>query len=336
MKVLVTGSTGYVGIPLCRRLAEQGLQVHALARSTPNGKVFDHPGIRVFKGDLLDTDSLAAAVQGCQAVYHLAAYAGVWAKDPGRFRLINVDGTRNLMTAALAAGVRKVVMTSTGGVMGHSPGNGVLVDETTHPQPDLASGYEQSKLEAEQLVFSYLGRGMEVVVVNPTRIFGPGALNESNSVTRLIKQFQEGKWRLIPGDGESIGNYVYLDDVVDGHILAMEKGKPGERYILGGDNISYNEFFTLLRRMTGSRQKLFRAPIGPMLLYSRLEVLKARLTGKKPLIVPAFVHKLTKHWGMSSKKAQTELGYAPTRLEDALEKTLDWIKRTKIQDPLNL
>lgn len=329
MKVLVTGSTGYVGIPLCRRLAEKGQQVHALARSVQGA---GHAGIRVFKGDLLDPGSVAAAVEGCDAVYHLAAYAGVWAKDPGQFRLTNVEGTRTLLAAAQAAGVRKVVITSTGGVMGHSPGNGILVDEATHPDPVLASAYEQSKLEAERLAFSYPGNGMEVVVVNPTRIFGPGALNESNSVTKLIHQFYEGKWRIIPGDGESIGNYVYLDDVVTGHILAMEKGKPGERYILGGDNVTYNEFFALLRKLTGSRQKLFRAPIGPMLFYARLEMLKTRLTGKKPLIVPAFVHKLTKNWSMSSQKAQTELGYSPIPLADGLELTLEWIKKNKNQD----
>ncbi|MCB0608054.1 MAG: SDR family oxidoreductase [Lewinellaceae bacterium] len=325
MKVLVTGSTGYVGVPLVRRLAEEGFEVHALAR-TP-GKDGEHPGIRTFKGDVLDTDSLEAAVAGCEAVYHLAAYAGVWAKDPDRFRLVNVEGTRNVFNAAAEAGVKRVVVTSTGGVMGHSPADGRAVDEQTYDNPPLASWYEKSKLEAEHLAFSYQEKGMKVVVVNPTRIFGPGPLNESNSVTKLIKQFNDGKWRFIPGDGESVGNYVYLDDVVDGHILAMEKGASGERYILGGTNVSYNQLFSLLREVTGSRQRLFHTPLAPMLLFSRLELLKARLTGKKPLIVPEFVHKLTKNWSMSIDKARKELGYSPMVFEDAVQMTLNWIKQ---------
>ncbi|MBK6948920.1 MAG: NAD-dependent epimerase/dehydratase family protein [Haliscomenobacter sp.] len=173
--------------------------------------------------------------------------------------------------------------------------------------------------------FSYQQKGIEVVVVNPTRIYGPGPLNESNSVTKLADQFRQGKWRIIPGNGESIGNYVYLDDVVQGHILAMEKGMPGERYILGGENASYNQLFNLLRELTGQRQALIPLPLPVMMLFAGWENTMAQILGKKPLIVPEFVRKLSQDWPMSSEKAQTALGYQITPLRQGMRRTLEWL-----------
>ena len=208
-------------------------------------------------------------------------------------------------------------------------GDGALVDEATDSASYWATDYEKTKRESETLAFSYLEKGLDVVVVNPSRVYGPGLLKESNSVTRLIKLYREGKWRLIPGDGHSRGNYVYLGDVVDGHLLAMERGKPGERYILGGDNVSYNELFDLIKKITGKDYRLYHIPLGPMLLFARIQVFLAEWFGRKPLIVPALVKKYTRDWNLSSEKAQRDLGYTITPIGEGLKKTIDWIDRKR-------
>ncbi len=329
MRVFLTGATGYVGAALARQLAGRGMEVSGLVRSPEKAKGLPHNRIRLVQGDVLDIPSLEQGMTKCEAVFHLAAQAGVWSKDPGAFDQVNVEGTRRVLETALKTGAKRVVITSTGGVMGPSPGKGIEVHETTNPMPKLASAYEQSKAAAEKLAFSFIQKGIDVVVVNPTRIYGPGPLNESNSVTKLADQFRRGTWRIIPGNGESIGNYVYLDDVVQGHILALEKGVSGERYILGGENVSYNQLFNLLRELTGKRQALIPLPLPAMMLFAGWESGMARLFGKKPLIVPEFVRKLSQDWPMSSEKAQTVLGYQITPLRQGMSRTLEWLGQRK-------
>lgn len=325
MRVLVTGSSGFVGIPLCLELATRGVEVHALVRKLTPDSPLRHPNIKVFVGDIEDPASLDKAVKGCEGVYHLAAFTGIWTRDKQQFHKVNVVGTNNVLAAALRAGVKRVVVTSTAGVMGPSPGEGQLVDESTDSANYWATDYEITKRESEKLAFGYLSKGLDVMVVNPSRVYGPGLLKETNSVTRLVKMYREGKWRFIPGDGNSRGNYVYIDDVVHGHLLAMEKGLPGERYILGGDNISYNGLFGLIKKLTGKNYRLFHLPLGLMLLFARIQVLMADWFGRKPLIVPALVKKYTRDWNLSSRKAQTQLGYTITPIAEGLKKTLDWI-----------
>lgn len=331
MKTMVTGSTGFVGISLCLELARRGHQVNALARSANRGFSLHRRGIQVVRGDVEDPTSLLKATEGCEVVYHLAAHTGIWSRDHDLSYKVNVAGTRNVLEAALKAGVRKVVITSTAGVMGPSPRKGVLVDEETNAEPYWATDYERTKREAEKLAFSYLEKGLDVVVVNPSRVYGPGLLNESNSVTKLVKLYLEGKWRFIPGSGESHGNYVFIDDVVQGHLLAMEHGKAGERYILGGENLSYNQLFRQIGQVTGKNRRMFHLPLGPMLLFARFQEWMAEVSGKKPLIVPALVKKYSMDWNLSSKKAQTELGYTFTPFDEGLRKTLEWMKIA--QDP---
>ncbi len=138
--------------------------------------------------------------------------------------------------------------------------------------------------------------------------------------------FKKGKWRIIPADGESVGNYVFIDDVVKGHMLAMKNGRSGERYILGGTNISYNDLFDLLRQFTHSRQNLFHVPLGPVLFFAQVQEFAAKHFGIEPLIVPEFARKLSKHWNMSSLKAMEELGYEMTPIREGLIQTLKWLE----------
>lgn len=327
MKTLVTGATGYVGIPLVQALARMGVSVKALVRSEArSNEITGHRHIELVAGDLSDPESLRKAIRGCEEIFHLAAFAGIWTKDPAQYHRINVQGTSDLLSIAQEEGVRKVVITSTAGVMGPSPATGIPVHEETSGEPLLFSPYDQSKLQQEKMAFSFTGKGMEVVVVNPSRIYGPGLVGESNSVSRLIQMFSQGKWRFIPGNGTSEGNYVYIDDVVHGHLLAMQKGVSGQRYILGGDNISYNDFFNLLRKLTRQNHKLIKIPVKVLLGWAQIEILRANMTGMRPMIVPAFVEKLTHNWNLTSEKAIRDLGYRYTDLETGLSKTLQWIR----------
>jgi nucleoside-diphosphate-sugar epimerase len=172
------------------------------------------------------------------------------------------------------------------------------------------------------------GGSPEVVIVSPTRVYGPGYLSESNGVTRMIKQYVEGSWRLIPGDGQSLGNYVHVEDVVNGHLLAMQMGSAGERYVLGGENISYLQLFHYTRLASGAKHRLFKVPLWLMLAVAFILKGISSLTGRPPLIVPNLVRKFSHNWIVSSQKAMQELGYQPRNAEEGIKQTVQWIQNT--------
>ena len=164
-----------------------------------------------------------------------------------------------------------------------------------------------------------------MVFLHPTRVFGPGQLSESNTVTAMIDGYLKGKWRVIPGNGKSIGNYVYVDDVVQGHLLALERGISGEHYVLGGENVSYDEFFNILKELSGVHHRLLHIPYGVMLSASKIMDILARF-GVKPLITSGFVKKYNYDWINSSQKAVDQLGYRPISLEEGIARTIRWIR----------
>lgn len=214
----------------------EGHQVHTLCRPTANISSLKRDNIRILWGDVLDRSSVERAMKGCRRVYHLAAYARNWARDKTLFYDVNVGGLRNVLSAAVKMSVERVVFASSSLTLG--PSNGSEVTEAAPSTGEYFTHYVHSKVLAEREVTSYRNEILEVVTVNPTRVFGPGLLTESNSVTRLIQWYVRGWWRLILGDGQATGNYVYAPDVIRGHIQAMETGQPGERYILGGSNVT--------------------------------------------------------------------------------------------------
>jgi nucleoside-diphosphate-sugar epimerase len=324
MKVFVSGATGFIGERLCLKLADKGYTVHALYRDIDKTLGIQHPNIKLFKGDITDCESVKTAMQGCEQVYHVAAFTDVWAKRVQIIYDLNVLATECILELALNLGVKKLVFTSTAGVMG--PSISGMVDERTVRSLDYFMEYELTKAIAEAKVRGYVEKGLECVIVSPTRVYGPGVLNKSNSVTIMIKQFYEGKWRIIPGNGKSIGNYVLVDDVVNGHILAMEKGGSGEKYILGGSNVSYLEFFEEIEKLIGQRRWMIKLPLFMMLAVANLMMLFTKIFGIKPLITPALVRKFNYNWNVSSAKAIKELGYSPTSFEEGAKRTLEWIK----------
>ena len=326
MKVFVSGATGFIGIQLVKRLVEEGHTVHALYRSESKVELIRHPKVKSFKGDILDKLSLEKAMEGCEEAYHAAAFAGVWSKDPSLIYRLNVDGALNVIEAAGHQGVRRVVVTSTAGILG--PSEREAVHESSPAPGTFFTDYEASKFRLEQKLLGRKGSNPEVVIVNPTRVYGPGYLSESNGVTKMIKQYMEGSWRLIPGDGHSSGNYVFVEDVVTGHLLAMKKGRPGERYVLGGENISYNQLFGFVREASGVRKRLFKIPMWIMLAAAGMMKGVSKITGRPPLIVPNLVRKFNHNWIVSSKKATDDLGYHPMKASTGIQQTVQWINQS--------
>lgn len=324
MQVFVTGATGFIGIQLVKRLAGMGIRVHALYRSEAKANLIRMDGVKLFKGDILDEDSLLPAMSGCDIAYHVAAFASVWSRDPGLVYRLNVEGAYNVIRTAVKSGTRRVVVTSTAGILG--PSEKDPVDESSPPPSSFFTPYEESKFLLEQKLMERTEKIPEVVIVNPTRVYGPGYLSESNGVTKMIKKYVEGSWRFIPGDGNSSGNYVFVEDVVTGHLLAMEKGAPGKRYVLGGENVSYNQFFKHIREISGIQKRLFRIPLWIMLIAASLLKGLSVLTGRPPMIVPSLVRKFNHNWIVSSKRARQELGYDPASVNDGIKKTLEWIQ----------
>lgn len=324
MKVFVSGATGFIGIQLVKRLVKQGDTVHALYRSETKADLIRLPGVKLFKGDILDPSSLAFAMKGCHAAYHTAAFAGVWSKDPEQVFRLNVDGAMNVIEAAGKSGTARVVLTSTAGILG--PSQKEPVHESTPPPSAFFTLYEESKFQLEQKLLGHKEGSPEVVIVNPTRVYGPGYLSESNGVTRMIKQYMEGSWRLIPGNGQRTGNYVYVEDVVSGHLLAMQKGLAGERYVLGGENISYMQLFQYTRNASRVSHRLFKVPLWLMLTVAGLMQGISAITGRPPLIVPNLVRKFSHDWIVSSQKAIRELGYEARKAEEGIKQTVKWIQ----------
>ncbi len=325
-RIFITGSTGFIGEALTKALAKDKDHVlHLLVRSPEKARHLEASNVVLFKGTLEDKALIATAIESCEEVYHLAAYAQAWSKDPATFFRINVGGTENILAAARNGKGKRVVIASTGGVLGAS-GNG-LIDETAMGNPQRMTLYEQSKLEAEALAREHVRRGMHTVIVNPTRVFGPGPQTVSNGETLLIKRFLDGNPNFTPGNGDSTGSYVYIDDVVNGIIAAMAKGRPGERYLLSGENASYNEFFQVIAQVSGQRRKVRSFPLRVLLLFARFELLKAKVVGYPPLITPPLVRKYAENWSFSCEKAKRELGYTHLSLEEAVRRTVAWIEQ---------
>lgn len=330
MKYFVTGASGFIGTRLVQKLVKNSGKVIALVRQPEKNKELIIPGVQLIKGDLFDNEVIEKSIAGCDFVFHLAAYANIWSKDKNLSWQINVEGTRNILELSLKNGIKRVVFTSSAAIFTPSQTT-EEVDENSPLPEHYLTDYETTKFEAEMVCAEFVQKGLDVVIVNPPRVFGPGYLNKSNSVTIMIQKYLHGKWRIIPGDGNQIGNYVFIDDVINGHILALEKGKNGEKYILGGKNVSFSEFFNLLSTVSCKKLRMFHIPIWLIILVSHFELLMAENFGKKPLITPPWAKRYMQNRVLSSKKAVTELGYKITPLVTAFEETIAWLNSNTVK-----
>lgn len=327
MNILVTGATGFIGSQLTLELAKRNNKVFALYRNEEKAQRIKHENVILVKGNILDEDSMKEHVKHCQQIYHIAAFTEVWAKDNQIIYDINVKATEIILKLALENNIQRVVFTSSAGIFG--PSLNEQITEQTQRSMNYFMEYERTKDIAEQKVREYVKKGLNAVIVNPTRVYGPGLLNKSNGSALMIKSYVEGKWRIIPGDGKSIGNYVFIDNVVQGHILAMKNGKKGEQYILGGDNVSYSEFFQIVRYISGKKYRLFKLPLSIMLTVAYTMKFLNFAFKIKPLITPSLVRKFNYNWNVSSAKAIKDLKYKPISFEEGVAKTLDWIYELK-------
>ncbi len=324
MKYFITGATGYIGEYLVRSIISQGHVVHAFCRSKRKAEALPKQA-KIFLGDILQEDEIRRGMAGCDYVFHLAALAKVWSEDPGEFYRVNVTGTNLVLQSARDLGVKRVVVVSTAGVYGASFDK--IIDENFVRQKDFFNEYEGSKALSESWVKDYVIGGQDVVIVSPTRVYGPYLSGLPDSVTLMVLKYVKSGWRFLPGPKDRIGNYVYIEDVVAGIELALEKGKTGRTYILGGENHSYWDFFKILSDVAGIKRKMYQIPPGVSFVFAWFQLQAAYLFGIEPLITPKWVPKAKYHWAVSAARAEKELGYQITSLKDGLTKTVAWLKR---------
>lgn len=325
MSILITGATGYIGTHLTQKLVQEGNAVRMLSRNPPS---FHHPLIEVVEGDILDKRSLQKAMKNISQVYHLAAYARLWAKDPQIFYQINVDGTQNVVDAVKLAGVKKILHTSTAGVLG--PSDHTPIHEEHKRSIPFFNVYEETKAIAEDIIRSFVQQGGQATIVNPARIYGPGLDSVSNPVTKIIELYLKGKWHIIPGSGNDLGSYGYIEDVVYGHIQAMEKGRNGERYILAGVNLRFNELIAWIKEISGIERRLYRIPFSVLKAVSKVMTLRASLIGSPPMITPEWVQRYKYDWALDSQKAVQDLGYTIRPIKEGLQKTIEWLRKNRM------
>ncbi len=337
-QIFVTGATGFIGSRLVQKLVESGHRVRALTRrATPDPipgfdeqrcRPLAHHQVELVRGDVTEPESLLDGMQGCQLVFHLAAYAKNWSADASAFERINVDGTRNVLAAAKKANVQRVVCTSTIVTFGPTP-SGTIGDETLSRTTGFFTEYERTKALAQQVALESAAEGFPVIIVNPTRVFGPGHLTEANSLTKLIDRYDRGKFPLLLNRGVNVGNYVLVDDVVAGHVLAMERGRIGKRYILGGENVTLKELFRTVDRVSGRRHWQIPVRASVALLFARWQQKRAEWFGLYPKITPGWVKTFSVDWAFSSDKAIHEIGYRPTPLEQGIRQTYRWLSYSR-------
>jgi nucleoside-diphosphate-sugar epimerase len=290
-------------------------------------------GIRFFVGGMEQRDAIRKGMEGCQQVYHLAAYTRNWAKDSTVYYRSNVNGFCNVGKVAKSLGVERMVFVSTVATCG-PVAPGVMGDQKRYcPEAGCCTDYQASKTIGEKQACDYAAQGFPVVIVNPTRVYGPGKLTEGNSVSRMVDLYDRGRFPFLLNRGVNVGNYAFVDDVVGGLILAMEKGRSGERYILGGENVSVRRLFELIDEGGGKRHIQINLPSRIALIYSRLEEETAKWVHHYPLITTGWVKTFLQDWAYSSTKAEREFGYKITPLRDGIRTTLEWLSRLRKETP---
>jgi len=325
MTTLVTGASGFVGSAIVRRLLQADHQVRVLIReSSRHDNIVDLP-IEIFSGDLTDMSSLHRAVSGCASLFHAAADYRLWTRNPDGMYRTNVDGTRNIMVAAAEAGVSRIVYTSSVATLGHHA-DGTPADESTPSKlDDMIGHYKRSKFMAEKIVRKLVSeQQLPAVIVNPAGPVGPRDIKPTPT-GQMVLDTMRGR---MPGYLDTGLNIVHVDDVAEGHLLAFEKGKPGERYILGGENLPLKDILTRVATLAGCQPPRIRMPYYGVLPLAWLSEIAATMTGAShPLIAVDGVRMTRKRMYFLSDKAQRELGYAPRPAQTALEDAVIWFNQ---------
>ncbi|MBI2903115.1 MAG: NAD-dependent epimerase/dehydratase family protein [Candidatus Methylomirabilis oxyfera] len=321
MSSLVTGGTGFVGAAVVRALLAEGQAVRALVRRAGDPRNLDGLDVEMTYGDLHDKESLRRALKGCRRLYHVAAHYSLWEADPRVFYRVNVDGTRNLLEAALDEGIERAVYTSTVGALGHRD-DGQPADEETPVCLDRMIGhYKRSKFLGEEVARQAANRGLPVVIVNPSTPVGPRDIKPTPT-GQIIVDFLN---RRMPAYIDTGLNLIDVDDVARGHLLAADRGRVGERYILGHRNLSLREIFALLGQITKIPPPTIRLPYHLILpLAHANQWLSNRITRKPPRIPLEGVKMARHHMFFTASKAVQELGLPQSPIDQALEGAVRW------------
>ena len=324
MRILITGATGYIGYKLAMEAARRNYTVHILVRDLNSPLLPVHPNIIKFKGDITDKGSVMAAMMNCDKVMHAAAIAKLSARDNSIFYSVNVEGTRNMLDAALALGVKRFVFTSSGAVIG--PSGKFPMSENDPRIAAFENDYEISKHWAEELVKEYCRKGLFAIIVAAPRVYGPGHDCNGNTMNILLKNILSTRLAFVPSCDNVVANYAFVDDVIIGHFLAMDKGLGGEKYILGGENLSYRSFFQTIKQNTGKNVRLVRVPKLLLKIWSLFYMCFCRLVGKETHISPRVVDRLAQNRALTCDKAIRQLGYSITPFSVGIQKTIFHLK----------
>jgi dihydroflavonol-4-reductase len=330
MLTLVTGASGHIGSLITRKLLDRGRDLRAMVRETSSKEPLRSADgltpahLEVVFGDVLDPASLARALKGVDCLYHCAAVFQTRFSKPGEEALMlrtNIEGTRNVLEAAAKAGVKRIVYTSSVAAIGCSRDPRVILDEKTWNE-DPIDGYVASKTDSERLARELQQKlGLDIVYVLPATVIGPGDYKPQPNNDFILKAMQSAP-PVYFANGHS---YVDAEDVAEGHLLAEEKGKNGERYLLGGDNVNIRDLFSRISRLTGGRMPFLKVGHLFVSVVGLAVELKAKILGEPPLFTRKKAHKLIDYYGyFDSSKAKAELGYSPRNLDEILLRCRDW------------
>jgi len=324
-KILVTGATGFVGAALVRQLVQQGHQVRITVRNTSlTRNIQDLPVERV-SADIMDLDAVRRACAGCDRLYHVAGLYRTWMRDYGELYRINVQGTRNVLAAALATGMQKVVHTSSIAALGIRLDGRPADEQTPFNLRHLKLPYEESKYEAEQVAWDFSRQGLPLVVVRPALVMGEGDIYPTPS-GKLVLDVLQGR---VPSYFDGGIDVVDVHDVARGHILAMEQGKPGESYNLGSmqNFATMQELTRLIAQTGGVRPPLVRVPVWCALVWAyTLTFIADYITRREPVATPANIRILAQKRRVDFSKAVRELGLPQTPLADIVGRTVSWYR----------
>ena len=323
MKALVTGATGFIGAAVVRALLATGTDVRALVRRNSNLKNLEDLPVESVEGDLQEVSSLHHALRGCQQLYHVAAHYALWDQNPEIFYQINVNGTRHLLHAAGDVGVERIVYTSTIGAIGLPEDGGLGTEETPVALSQMAGDYKRSKYLAEQEVLTLAKAGLPVVIVNPSAPVGERDVKPTPT-GQIIVDFMKGRMLAYIETGM---NLIDVDDVAIGHLRAMERGRIGERYILGNRNLALREICHILSRLTGVKAPTIKLPWRAILPLAHLNKwLADYVTHKTPRIPLEGVRMAKYRMHYDCTKALRELDLPQTPIEKSLEKAVNWFR----------
>ena len=326
MKVLLTGATGYIGHQLALKLAIQDYEVHALVRDLGSKKIPRHKNIIPVKGDICEYETVQSAIKNCDYVFHTAAFTDLRCNKIDNFYKINVVGTRNVLEASMEERVKKVVYTSTLSTFGPA----LYKVPITENQPRIASysnDYELTKSMSEDVVSEYVKKGLNCTILSLTRVYGPGLKTYSNGVNSLIFKMLNDKVLFVPSKLNIEANYVFIDDVINAELLALENGKSGEKYIIGGENSDYKTLFNHIKEISKSKIKTFQ--IDYNLVKNSIAFLNNlnSIFGRNFLLTPKVLDSLFTNRSASSQKAISTLNYKLTPFKIGLEQTINYLSK---------